>query len=349
MSTPAKAMPKLGNTLPPNPEWVAKLNEPALEPDLPIVDPHHHLWQREDGQLYLLPDLLADTGTGHNIVATVYIDCRSMYRKDGPPEMRPIGETEFANGVAAMSASGGYGNMRACAGIVSYADLRLGARAREVLEAHVVAGNGRFRGIRYATGWDADTAVRRTHTNPPPGIMADKTWREGFAQLGKLGLTFDAWLYHPQLGELGELAGAFPETSIILDHVGGPLGYGSYAGRHDAAFVAWKKSMAELAKRPNVTVKVGGLGMPMGWFDFYQRPAPPSSQMLADAFKPWVETCVELFGADRCMFESNFPVDKITSGYGVLWNAFKRLASGASAADKGALFAGTARRVYKLA
>ena len=348
MSTPAKAMPKLGNTLPPNPEWVAKLNEPALEPDLPIVDPHHHLWQREDGQLYLLPDLLADTGTGHNIVATVYIDCRSMYRKDGPPEMRPIGETEFANGVAAMSASGGYGNMRACAGIVSYADLRLGARAREVLEAHVVAGNGRFRGIRYATGWDADTAVRRTHTNPPPGIMADKTWREGFAQLGKLGLTFDAWLYHPQLGELGELAGAFPETSIILDHVGGPLGYGSYAGRHDAAFVAWKKSMAELAKRPNVTVKVGGLGMPMGWFDFYQRPAPPSSLMLADAFKPWVETCIELFGAERCMFESNFPVDKITSGYGVLWNAFKRLASGASAAEKTALFSGTAGAVYRL-
>lgn len=348
MSTPAKAMPKLGNTLPPNPEWVAKLDEPALEPDLPIVDPHHHLWHREDGQIYLLPDLLSDTNTGHNIVATVYIDCRSMYRKDGLQEMRPIGETEFANGAAAMSASGGYGNMRACAGIVSYADLRLGARAREVLEAHVVAGNGRFRGIRYATGWDADAAIRRTHTNPPQGIMADKTWREGFAQLGKLGLTFDAWLYHPQLGELSELAGAFPETAIILDHVGGPLGYGPYAGRHDEAFAAWKKSMAELSKRSNVTVKVGGLGMPMGWFDFYQRPAPPSSQMLADAFRPWVETCIDLFGADRCMFESNFPVDKITSGYGVLWNAFKRLASGASASEKTALFSGTARRVYRL-
>jgi len=342
------ATPRLGNTLPPNPEWVAKLGEPALEPDLPIVDPHHHLWHREDGQLYLLPDLLADTNTGHNIVATVYIDCRSMYRKDGPQEMRPIGETEFANGAAAMSASGGYGNMRACAGIVSYADLRLGARAREVLEAHVVAGNGRFRGIRYATGWDADAAIRRTHTNPPHGIMADKTWREGFAQLGKLGLTFDAWLYHPQLAELGELAGAFPETAIILDHVGGPLGYGPYAGRHDEAFATWKKSMAELSKRSNVVVKVGGLGMPMGWFDFYQRPGPPSSQMLADAFKPWVETCVELFGAERCMFESNFPVDKITSGYGILWNAFKRLSSGASAAEKTALFSGTALRVYRL-
>ena len=340
--------PRLGNTMPPNAEWVAKHSEAALEPDLPIVDPHHHLWDREDGQIYLLPDLLADTGTGHNIVATVYIDCRSMYRKAGPQEMRPVGEVEFVNGVAAMSASGRYGAMRACAGIVSYADLRLGAGVREVLEAQIAAGNGRFRGIRYATGWDPSEEIRRTHTNPPQGIMADKTWREGFAQLGSLGLTFDAWFYHPQLGELGDLASAFPETAIILDHVGGPLGYGPYAGRHAGEFAAWKTSMAELAKRPNVAVKVGGLGMPMGWFDFYERPAPPTSQMLADAFKPWVETCIELFGADRCMFESNFPVDKITSGYGVLWNAFKRLSAGASAADKAALFAGTARRVYRL-
>jgi predicted TIM-barrel fold metal-dependent hydrolase len=213
----------------------------------------------------------------------------------------------------------------------------------------MAAGNGRFRGIRYATGWDSHEAIRRTHTNPPQGLMADRTWREGFAQLGKLGLTFDAWLYHPQLGELADLAGAFPDTAIVLDHVGGPLGYGPYASRHAEEFAAWKAAMAGLAKRPNVAVKVGGLGMPMGWFDFYDRPSPPTSQMLADAFRPWVDTCIELFGAERCMFESNFPVDKVTSSYAVLWNAFKRLAATASAAEKTALFSGTAARVYKLA
>ena len=343
------AQPRLGNSLaPPNPAWLAKVSEPALEPDLPIVDPHHHLWERGD-MIYMYRDLLEDLRAGHNVVSTVFIDCRSMYRKEGPTEMRPLGETEFVNGVAAMFASGSYGASRACAGIVSYADLRLGAKAREVLEAQIAAGNGRFRGIRYATGWDKHEEIRRTHTNPPQGLMADKTWREGFAQLGKLGLTFDAWLYHPQLGELADLAGAFPDTAIILDHVGGPLGYGPYGSRHKEEFAAWKASMAGLSRHANVTVKVGGLGMPMGWFDFYQRPAPPNSQQLADAFKPWVETCIELFGAERCMFESNFPVDKITSSYSVLWNAFKRLAAKASAAEKKALFSGTAARVYKLA
>jgi len=343
------AQPRLGNSLrPPDPAWLAKVNEPALEPDLPIVDPHHHLWERGD-MIYMYRDLLEDLRAGHNIVSTVFIDCRSMYRKEGPTELRPIGETEFVNGVAAMFASGSYGASRACAGIVSYADLRLGAKAREVLEAQIAAGNGRFRGIRYATGWDKHDEIRRTHTNPPQGLMADETWREGFAQLGRLGLTFDAWLYHPQLGELAELAGAFPDTAIILDHVGGPLGYGPYGSRHKEEFAAWKASMAGLSRHANVTVKVGGLGMPMGWFDFYDRPAPPTSQMLADVFKPWVETCIELFGAERCMFESNFPVDKITSSYNVLWNAFKRLAAKASAAEKKALFSGTAARVYKLA
>ena len=178
------AQSRLGNSLtPPNPGWLAKVSEPALEPDLPIVDPHHHLWERGD-MIYMYRDLLEDLQAGHNVVATVFVDCRSMYRKEGPQEMRPIGETEFVNGVAAMFASGAYGARRACAGIVSYADLRLGARAREVLEAQMAAGNGRFRGIRYATGWDRHEEIRRTHTNPPQGLMADTTWREGFAQLG---------------------------------------------------------------------------------------------------------------------------------------------------------------------
>jgi predicted TIM-barrel fold metal-dependent hydrolase len=263
--------------------------------------------------------------------------------------MRCVGETEFANGVAAMSASGLYGNLRACAGIVSHVDLRLGAKAGAVFDAQIAAGNGRFKGIRYQTGWDADPGIRNSRTDPTPELTRDKTWREGFKELARRNLTFDAWLYHPQLGELAELADAFPGTPIILDHVGGPLGYASYASRHDEVFAVWKKSMIELARRPNITVKVGGLGMAMGWFDFYERPTPPGSQELAAAFKPWVETTIEIFGADRCMFESNFPVDKITSGYGVLWNAFKRLAAGASPAEKTALFSGTASRVYRLA
>ena len=338
----------LGNVMNPDPAWVAKHSEPALEPELPIVDPHHHLWQRT-GNDYLFHDLLADTQTGHNIVATVFVDCHSMYRKDGPAELRCIGETEFANGVAAMSASGLYGNLRACAGIISHVDLRRGARAGAVFDAQIAAGNGRFKGIRYQTGWDADPGIRNSRTDPTPELTRDKTWREGFRELAKRDLVFDAWLYHPQIGEIAELADAFPGTPIVLDHIGGPLGYAGYAGRHDEVRIAWKKSMAELAKRPNITVKVGGLGMAMGWFDFYRRPAPPNSRELADAFRPWVETTIELFGANRCMFESNFPVDKITSGYGVLWNAFKVLAAKASPSEKTALFSGTASRVYKLA
>ena len=347
MSTPAQAMPQLGNVMTPDPEWVAKVSEPALEPELPIVDPHHHLWQRA-GNDYMFHDLLADTRTGHNIVATVFVDCHSMYRKDGPAELRCTGETEFANGVAAMSASGIYGNLRACAGIVGHVDLRLGGKAGAVFDAQIAAGNGRFKGIRHQTGWDADPGIRNSRTDPTPELTRDKTWRAGFAELARRDLTFDAWLYHPQLAEIADLADAFPGTLIVLDHVGGPLGYAGYAGRHAEVIATWKKSMAELAKRQNIVVKVGGLGMAMGWFDFYQQPMPPSSQRLAEAFKPWVETCIELFGAERCMFESNFPVDKITSGYGVLWNAFKRLATGASVAEKTALFSGTARRVYRL-
>jgi len=343
----AKEEPALGNVIAPDPKWAAQTREPALEPELPIVDPHHHLWQRA-GNDYMFHDLLADTQEGHNVVATVFVDCHSMYRKDGPAELRCAGETEFANGVAAMSASGLYGNLRACAGIVSHVDLRLGAKAGPVFDAQIAAGNGRFKGIRHQTGWDADPGIRNSRTDPTAELTRDRTWREGFRELAKRKLTFDAWLYHPQLGEIAELADAFPDTTIILNHVGGPLGYAGYASRHDEARAAWKKVMVELAKRRNIVVKVGGLGMAMGWFDFYQRPKPPGSEELAKGFKPWVETCIELFGADRCMFESNFPVDKITSGYGVLWNAFKRLAAGCSAAEKTALFSGTAARVYRL-
>ncbi|WP_422001830.1 amidohydrolase family protein [Reyranella sp.] len=333
----------------PDEAWLARqAAETILEPDLPIVDPHHHLWDHANHR-YLLDELLADTGSGHNVVATVYIDCRSMYRADGPAEMRPVGETEFANGVAAMGASGVYGRTRACAGIVSYVDMTLGARARAVLEAHIAAGNGRFRGIRHAGGWDPSPDVRNSHTHPPEGLYGRPDYREGVAQLGALGLTYEAWQYHPQLKEVTALARTVPQTTMVLNHCGGPLGIGPYAGKADAVFAAWKADLAELARCPNVVVKLGGLGMDIGLFvDQMKRPAPPSSEEIAAAWKPWIETCIEAFGAERCMFESNFPVDKLSTGYAVLWNAFKRLAAGASAAEKTALFSGTARSIYRL-
>lgn len=342
----APAAPRLGNVFPPNHAWLAGHSEEILEPDLPIVDPHHHLWERPEHR-YMMPDLLADLA-GHAVRATVFVECMAMYRATGPREMRPVGETEFVNGVAAMSASGGYGQAKICAGIVGFADLALGDAVQPVLEAHVAAGGGRFRGIRHAAGWDASDEVRNSHTDPPKGLLLDAKFRRGFARLAPLGLSFDAWLYHPQLGELLDLARAFPGTTIVLDHVGGPLGYGPYAGRAEETFAAWRRSIRDLAGCPNVVVKLGGLGMRIGMFDFHRRGEPAPSAELAAAWKPWIDTCIEAFGAGRCMFESNFPVDKITCGYGTQWNAFKRLAAGASPGEKANLFAGTASRVYRL-
>jgi predicted TIM-barrel fold metal-dependent hydrolase len=328
-------------------DWLARRVEPALEPGLPIVDPHHHLWDRPDW-VYMLPDLLADMASGHNVIGTVFVQCRAFHREAGPEAFKPIGETEFVNGVAAMCASGRYGPARPCAGIVSHADLQLGARAQDVLEAQIHAGNGRFRGIRHITAWDADPMLSTPAYSPPQGLLADKTFREGFARLAPLDLSFDAWLYHPQIDELTDLARAFPETRIVLDHIGGPLASGSYAGKRDAVFPVWAKAIRALAQCPNVFVKVGGMGMRINGYGFEQQADPPSSETLAAAWKPYVETCIEAFSPARCMFESNFPVDKGSYSYGVFWNACKRLASGASAPEKADLFAGTAKRFYRL-
>jgi L-fuconolactonase len=331
----------------PDAAWLAKRREAALEPELEIVDPHHHLYERI-GHRYLLPELLADTGSGHNILATVYVEWVSMFRADGPAELRPVGETEFVNGVAAMSASGGYGKTRACAGIVGFAELTLGERVQPVLEAHLRAGGERFKGVRYTAGWDADPAVGNSFTNPPRGLLLDATFRAGFARLAPLGLSFDTMVYHPQLGEVADLAHAFPGTAIVLNHVGGPVGIGPYRGRKDEVFAHWQAGIQAVAKCGNVAVKLGGLGMRRCPFDFHQRPEPASSAELAAAWKPYLDTCIQAFGPQRCMFESNFPVDGATGSYVVLWNAFKRYAAGYSAAEKAALFGGTARRVYRL-
>lgn len=327
-------------------QWLAQVSEEIVDPQLPICDPHHHLWDHP-GSRYLLDELLLDTGGGHNVVSTVFVECASMYRAGGPVALQPVGETEFVNGVAAMSASGLYGDMRACAGIVSFADLTLGTAVGEVLDAHMAA-SPRFRGIRHASSWDASKEVRNAHTRPTEHLLADATFREGYAELGKRGLSFDAWLFHPQISELTELARAFPETTIIFDHFGGPLGIGPYAGKRDSIFEQWKKDVSELASCPNVVAKIGGIVMAINGFGFHKSDKPATSDAIVAATGDYHLHAIEQFGPERCMFESNFPVDKVSCSYAVLWNAFKKLAKGFSASEKAALFHDTASRVYRL-
>lgn len=325
--------------------WLAQHTEPALQPDLPIVDPHHHLWVR-DSNTYLLPELLADLATGHNIRATVYEECHSMYRQDGPQEERSLGETEFVTGIAAMGASGTFGQTRVCARMVGNVDLRRGKHAGHLLKRHLAASGGRLAGVRLSTAWDASDRIH--NVAPTQGVLGDAEFRAGFAALGPLGLVFDAWVYHPQLADVAQLAGAFPDTSIVLNHVGSPILGGPYAARRQDVFAEWRAGMATLARQKNVTVKLGALPIRLSGGDSPKRETPPSSEEVAAAWRPWIETSIELFGADRCMFESNFPVQKRWCSYAVVWNAFKRLAAGASNDEKTALFAGTASQVYSL-
>jgi len=331
----------------PREDWLAQRKEEVLDPARPIVDPHHHLWDR-GAQRYLIEEMVADIASGHNIIATVYVEARSMYRAGGPEALRPVGEVEFVNGVAAMSASGGYGSAAICAGIVGHANLLLGDGARAVLEAEIAAGGGRFRGIRHSSAWHADAEVAGMYATRPKGLLLDATFRKGFACLKPLGLSFDAWLFQPQIGELADLARAFPDTKIVLDHCGGPIGIGSYANRREEIFPMWKASIQAIAKCPNVVVKLGGLAMRLLGYDFHERAMPPSSEEAAAAWRPYIETCIEAFGPDRAMFESNFPPDKGQCSYQVIFNAFKRIAVQYSEAEKTALFSKTATDVYRL-
>ncbi len=332
-------------------EWLAKVVEPALEPELPIVDPHHHLWDypQMKGGRYLLDELLADIQCGHNIVATVYVECGSMFRATGPDALKALGETEFVQGVAAMSASGTYGKTQVAAGIVGFADLLLGSSVKSVLEAHIAASPARFKGIRHAASWHASDAIRNAHSNPPPGLFLQSKFREGFAALQPLGLSFDAWLFHPQIAELTDLARAFPETSIVIDHFGGPLGIGPYANQSDEVFEVWRAAIDELSTCPNVVAKLGGLNMALNGFGWHKRDVPPTSEQLAAATRRYYLHAIERFGPHRCMFESNFPVDKVSCSYAVLWNSFKRLTKDFTSAEKTALYSGTAVKVYRLA
>jgi predicted TIM-barrel fold metal-dependent hydrolase len=347
MTTSSAAASKSGLFVDPRPDWLASRQEEILDPRRPIVDAHHHLWDR-GGQRYLIEEITADIASGHNIIATVYVEARSMHRASGPEAFRPVGEVEFANGAAVMSASGGYGPAAVCAGIVGHVNLLLGEGARAVLEAEISSGQGRFRGIRHSSAWDADADVAGMYATRPKGLLLDATFRKGFSCLAPLGLSFDAWLFHPQIGELADLARAFPDTRIVLDHCGGPAGIGSYANRREEIFPAWKTSIQEIAKCPNVVVKLGGLAMRLLGYDFHERPMPPSSEELAAAWHPYIETCIAAFGPERCMFESNFPPDKGQCSYQVIFNAFKRIAAPYSEAEKTALFSRTATDFYRL-
>ena len=323
----------------------ASTTEDPIDPELPICDAHHHLWER-GGERYLLADLLEDVRTGHNVVATVAVECKAMYRKVGPEALKPVGETEFLESVAKRVAEDpGIATAVACA-IVGFADLGLGDGVAAVLEAHMGASPGRFRGIRHSTTWDGSGALRN---EAAPGLMSASSFRRGVASLARYNLSYDAWLYHPQLAELAELAGAFPDVSIILNHIGAPLGVGPYTGKPAEVFQAWRDGIQRVAACPNVAVKLGGLGSERSGFDWHERAIKPSSVALAAALRPYVEFCIASFGAGRCMFESNFPVEKRSNSYLVLWNAFKRITANCSESERAALFHGTAERIYRLA
>jgi len=338
---------QFGRIFAPDEHWLAQQPpEPILDPGLPIIDTHHHLWIR-DGHRYLLDDYLADAATGHNLVASVFLQCHAMYRADGPEELRAIGETEFVNGIAAMSASGLFGTPRVAAGIVGFADLTLGDRVEPVLEAHIRAGGGRFRGVRDSGNYDPDPIIGNGASEQHRYMQP--AFRAGLARLTQLGLSLDAWTFFTQMHETIDLARACPDANIIMGHCGGLLGYGPYAGKRDEVFAAWKAGIVALAKCPNVSMKLGGMMMRLAAFDYLAMDAPPTSEALAGYWRPYIETCIEAFGPERCMYESNFPVDKMGIGWAALWNAFKRISAGASTAEKAALFSSTARRVYRLA
>ena len=328
-------------------DWLTLTDEAALEPELPIIDPHHHLWDRP-GNRYLLEDLVADV-RAHNVRQTVFVECSSMYRADGPEEFKVVGETEFVQGIAAMSASGQYGDIRVATGIVGSANLRLGDRVAPVLEAQIAASPQRFRGIRHRAAWGDPSVAPNQAADLPQHVLLDPSFRKGYAHLRTYGLSFEGWVYHTHIADLADLARTFPDTTIIFNHLGGPIGIGSYAGRSEEVFAAWKPAVAELATCPNVVAKVGGIQMVVNGYRWHERDRPPTSDELLDANEKWYRYTIEQFGPSRCMFESNFPVDRLSCSYTVLWNQFKKLTRGFLVDERTAMFHDTAMRVYRLA
>jgi predicted TIM-barrel fold metal-dependent hydrolase len=322
--------------------WLARRDEPIIDAQRPIVDAHQHFWHLPDSR-YVLEDLVSDIGNSHRVRATVAVECGRMYRDYGPIADRPLGETEFACLQAEKCEIAAHGELRAAAAIVSFADLSCGAGIEAVLEGHLSVGRGRLRGIRQSAINEPSMDWR---PQSPKGLLRDAGFREGFAILRKFTLSFDAWQYFHQLDDLLDLARAFPDILIVVNHTGGLLGVAAYEGCGLEVFTHWEGSIRELSACPNVFMKIGGLGMPFSGFGYFLRPTGPTSNDLVDAWKPYVETCVENFGAERCMFESNFPPDKQTAHYSVIWNAFKKLAQGCSEGEKSDLFQDTAARFY---
>ena len=333
-------------------DWLALAQESTLEPEIPICDPHHHFWDfridRIPYQRYLLHELADDVNSGHNVRSTVFIEARAMYRTDGPEEMRPVGEVEFVQGLAAASASGLYGPCRVAAAIVGHANLNLGERVEPVLEALQVASPNRFRGIRHSVTWDPNPEVGTTAAHVMERQLASEKFRAGARVLARMGLSLEGWMYFPQLPELADFARAVPDLTIILNHIGGLLRFGPYANRDDEVLDIWRNGIAAVANCPNVNIKIGGIGMPRTGFDWHSRDKPAGSEELAESMAPFMTYCIDQFGPNRSMFESNFPVDKVSYSYNVLYNAFKRLSKGYSAGERAALFHDTAARVYKI-
>ncbi len=328
----------------PDDEWLARLDEEILEPEIAIVDPHHHLWMR-NGYTYLLPELAADIATGHKVVATVFAECHSMYRQQGPADEQSLGETEFVRGQAAMSASGDFGTAKACDVMFGNVDVMLGDRVEPLLEQHVEVSGGRFRGIRVSSGWHVDDKIQNVARGPE--LLLSQQVDDVAKVLTRLGMSLDCWVYHTQLNEVADLADRYPDLTIVLNHVGSPILGGPYRGKTDEVFDSWRSSMQHLAQRQNVFVKLGALPIRMPDYTG-ERSLPPGSAEVAAAWRRWIEFCIEAFSPSRSMFESNFPVQKRWCSYQVCWNAFKRIAAHASPEEKEDLFAGSAIRAYRM-
>jgi L-fuconolactonase len=332
-----------------HPQLFAGRDEPILDPDLPIVDSHHHLYHRHDQLRYLLDEYLTDAGSGHRIVASVYMEIQAFARRVGPETMRPLGEIEFANGLGAMAASGVYGDCRACAAIVGHADLRRGSAIGEYLDAALARAPERFRGIRQVTIEPRNEADHRYITHrPPTGVMQHPQFRDGVSELVRRGLVFDCAVFHHQQADVAALADAFPTLTVVHNHMGTAVPSGDNEASRRQAFVEWRDGMRELARRPNVVCKIGGLGLPFWGFGFNERTDPVGYLELAAAWKPFVEISIELFGPQRCLMESNFPVDGRSAGFVPLWNALKHLTRGCAPADRRAMFHDNAVRVYRI-
>jgi predicted TIM-barrel fold metal-dependent hydrolase len=326
--------------------WLKLTREVAVEPELPICDPHHHLWNHP-GSRYLVDEFLQDLGGGHRIASTVFVECLQFYRPEGPAELRPVGETEFIDSIAGKYPTPN-GSVEIAAGIVAFADLTLGAKVQTVLDAHQ-ATSKRLRGIRHATAWDVSEQVHNAHTRPTQDVMQQPDFLAGLTCLQRSGLVFDAWVFHPQVAQLAQLAKEFPQLTIVLNHMAGPIGVGPYAANRERVMDDWKAALALLAGLDNVYVKLGGRTMTMAGFAWHKRDKPAGSVELAEQVGPYYQYCIDLLGAERCMFESNFPVDRASCSYTVLWNAYKRLSQHYPATERAALLHDTATRVYRLA